>query len=142
MRCGKEIQEVSRGAAIRCDWCRPPRAPAGWPSGGLGGAGIPPPLDLVVGFLCHEVPLSATIGRLVPARAPFFAPFSASDPPHFQRPPRLSAPQVTPNATSGRHLGQFRARDCAMQPVPLVGEGSSRLERSHMLVRVGYERVA
>ena len=46
----------------------------------------PPPLDLVVGFLCHEVPLSATIGRLVPARAPFFrtvfsvrsAPLSAS----------------------------------------------------------------
>ena len=30
-------------------------------------------------FLCHEVPLSANIARLMPPWRPFFAPFSASD---------------------------------------------------------------
>ena len=44
---------------------------------------IPPPLDLVVEFLCRYVPLCATIGRLVPACAPFFVPFSASDQLHY-----------------------------------------------------------
>ena len=29
-------------------------------------------------FLCHEVPLSANIARLIPPWRPFFAPFSAS----------------------------------------------------------------
>ena len=67
----------------------------------------------------------------------------------------LDTPQVTPNDTSGRHLARFARPDYAMQPVRtvpnplsdqsrlrisrrwvLVGEGSSRLERCHMLVRV------
>ena len=30
-------------------------------------------------FLCHEVPLSANIARLMPPWRPFFAAFSASD---------------------------------------------------------------
>ena len=40
---------------------------------------VPPPLHLVVGSWCHEVPLSANIARLMPPWLPFFAPFSASD---------------------------------------------------------------
>ena len=63
-----------------CIWRRRGVAPG--PGSSFGG-GIPPPQDLVLEILSRYVPLSPTIGRLVPPRAPFLAPFSPSDQPHL-----------------------------------------------------------
>ena len=71
------IQKTAPGPPTpTCIWRRRGVAPS--PGSSFGG-GIPPPLDLVLEILSRYVPLSPTIGRLVPPRAPFLAPFSPSD---------------------------------------------------------------
>ena len=71
------IQKTAPGPPTpTCIWRRRGVAPG--PGSSFGG-GIPPPLDLVLEILSRYVPLSPTIGRRVPPRAPFLAPFSPSD---------------------------------------------------------------